>query len=127
MGHFSQILHHKHKKERAIEAVAEVEGMSKAQVKAAVLHPTNRFKRILDRMVYFTGALSIVMSIPQVLQIYLYNNVAGISFITWFTFLINATIWTTYGVVHKDKLIILMYVSYFIIDVMIVAGILMYT
>ncbi len=120
-------LHHYHKRQRAIEAVAEVEGMSDAQVQAAVLQPVNRFKRILDKTVYFTGALSIVMAIPQVLQIYLNQSAAGVSFITWFTFMINAVIWTTYGIVHKEKPILMMYISYFIIDVFIVIGILMYT
>jgi len=123
----SHAIHHAHQKKRAIEAVAEVEGMSEAQVKAAVLHPANRFKRILDRTVYFTGALSVLMAIPQVLQIYLTQSASGVAFVTWFTFLINAIIWTIYGIIHKEKPIVMMYVSYFIIDLFIVTGIIMYT
>lgn len=123
----SHAIHHAHQKQRAIEAIAEVEGMSDAQVQAAVLQPANRFKRILDKTVYFTGALSIVMAIPQVLQIHLNQSAAGVSFITWFMFMINAVIWTTYGIVHKEKPIMMMYISYFIIDMFIVVGILMYT
>lgn len=127
MPHGSQALHHVHKKKRAIEAAAEVEGMSETEVKAAVLNPVNRFKRVLDRMVYFTGALSVFMSIPQVLQIYMNQNAGGVSFATWFAFLINAIIWTTYGLVHKEKAIIMMYCSFIVIDLMVVIGILMYS
>ena len=127
MSQGTHAIHHAHKKQRAIEAAAKVEGMSKAQVEAAILHPANRFKRILDRTVYFTGALSVFMAIPQVLQSYLNQNATGVAFITWFTFLINAIIWTTYGIIHKEKPIIMMYVSYFVIDLFIVTGIIMYS
>ena len=119
-------LHHSHKQKRAIEAAAEIEGMSKAEVQAAVLHPVNRFKRVLDKTVYFTGAFSVLMAIPQVLQIHLNHNASGVSFVTWFTFMINAFIWTTYGIIHKERPIIMMYACYIVIDIFIVVGILMY-
>ena len=127
MAHGSHIIHHSHKKQRAIEAAAEIEGMSNAEVKAAVFHPTNRFKRLIDKLVYFTGTLSILMAIPQAIMIHTSYDASGVSFPTWFTFMINAVIWTTYGIIHKERPIIMMYVCYFIIDLFIVAGILMYS
>jgi len=127
MPHGSHIIHHSHKKQRAIEAAAEVEGMSNEEVKEAVLHPENRFKRILDKAVYFTGACAVFLTIPQALQIYISQNASGVSLATWAAFLLNATIWTGYGIIHKEKPIIMMYVCYFVTDIFIVAGILMYS
>ena len=110
------ILHnHPHQIKRAIAAVAELESAD------------SRFKRVIDKLVYLTGILSIVMAIPQAAIIHVSQSAVNISFVTWFTFLVNAVIWTTYGIIHKERPIIIMYISYLIIDFFIVAGILMYS
>lgn len=124
MAHESHAIHHMHKQQRAIEAVAEIEGLNNAEVTAAVLSPSNKFKRLLDKVVYFTGIFSVMMAIPQVLHIWIKQNAGGLSLITWATFMVNAVIWSIYGIFHKEKPIIIMYISYFIIDTLIVIGIL---
>ncbi|MFC1647455.1 hypothetical protein ACFL10_00485 [Patescibacteria group bacterium] len=119
-------IHHLHKRKRVIEAISEVEGLDKAEVKEAVLKPVNRFKRVLDKLVYFAGITAVIMCIPQGLHIWVNQNASGLSLITWATFLVNAVIWSAYGIIHKETPIIIMYISYIFIDLFIVSGILMY-
>lgn len=98
-----------------------------AQAKEAVLNPTNHFKRTLDKLIYFTGVATIIFAIPQATHIWINQNAGGVSLITWFAFFINAIVWSTYGVVHKEKPIIIMYFCYMLIDAFVVTGILIYT
>ena len=128
MSQFSNILHYIHRQNRVTtnQATDRTASGTESRIEDVALSPMNRFKLILDKLVYFTGALSVVMAVPQALQIYLTQNASGVAFVTWFTFFINAIIWTAYGIIHKERPIILIYLSYFIIDFLIVVGILMY-
>lgn len=126
MPHGSHVVHHLHKQKRAIKAAAEVEGLDQDQVQEAVMQPANRFKRILDKLVYFTGAATVIFAIPQALQIWLSRDAAGVSLITWMAFFVNAIIWASYGFIHKERPIITMYFSYIVIDAFVVMGILIY-
>jgi len=126
MTRIGHVLHHIHKKKRAVEAVSKIEGLDKNEVAEAVMQPVNRFKRILDKLVYFTGAATVIFAIPQALQIWLSQDAAGVSLITWMAFFVNAIIWASYGLIHKERPIITMYFSYIIIDAFVVTGILIY-
>jgi uncharacterized protein with PQ loop repeat len=126
MPNGSHILHHTHKQKRAIEAAAKVEGLDKKEVKEAIKQPINRFKRVLDKLVYFTGAATIIFAVPQALQIWLSQTAAGVSLATWAAFFVNAIIWTSYGFIHQEKPIITLYFGYIIVDAFVVLGILLY-
>ena len=97
-------------------------------VQEAVLQrpQAHRFKHFLDKFVYFTGACSVLFSIPQVLQIWIDHNAAGVSLVTWLAFTFNATVWTMYGITHKQKQIIVMYSMFIVIDMLVVSGIFLY-
>jgi uncharacterized protein with PQ loop repeat len=111
MPNGSQVIHHIQKQKSSLEEV---------------IKPKTKFRIMLDRMVYLTGAASVLMAIPQVVQIWGSQSAQGVSFITWFTFLINAVIWSVYGFYHKEMQIIVMYIAYFFIDLFIVSGIIIY-
>jgi len=112
MPHGSQVIHHMHKKAKTIEAV---------------IKPKSKFQKMLDKLVYFTGLTTVLLSIPQVLEIWAYHNTAGISLITWSAFFVNSIIWTIYGIYHKELQIIIMYMCYFVINSLIVTGIIIYS
>jgi len=47
-----------------------------------------------------------LITIPQLFDIYTKKNVAGVSSITWLAYVFTAIIWFTYGIIHKEKVII---------------------
>jgi uncharacterized protein with PQ loop repeat len=106
-------LHHLHKRKRI------------HQLDQPYPHP-DRLINTLDRLVFFVALLSVVMTVPQLLQIWLTRSAAGVSLVSWATYTFGAFFWMLYGVVHKERLIIAIYAIYTVVNALIVAGILLY-
>ena len=87
---------------------------------------TNFLKRVVDKAVYFVGLIAVLISLPQLWQIWHYQNATGVSLITWGAYLCIELLWITYGFIHKVKPIIFAYCSIFIVDLIIVIGIVKY-
>jgi uncharacterized protein with PQ loop repeat len=88
-------------------------------------HP-NKWKRLMDRLIYVVGILSPIMTIPQILQVWVEKNAAGVSLVSWFSFLIFSFFWLAYGLMHKEKPIIVMYSCLIVMNAIVVAGVLVY-
>lgn len=65
-------------------------------------------------------------ALPQVYKIYATKVVVGISLCTWLGFMVLGSIFLAYGLVHRIKPLIVTQVLWFIVDTLIVMGILMY-
>jgi len=46
-------------------------------------------------------------AIPQVVEIWLGKNATGVSVTSWLLYIVLAIIWLFYGIVHKEKPIII--------------------
>ena len=88
-------------------------------------HP-NKWKRLLDRMIYGVAIFGPVMTIPQLTKIWIEKNAAGVSALSWAAYLVAAIFWLIYGFAHKDKPIILTNILWIILHTLIVIGTLMY-
>ncbi len=88
-------------------------------------HP-DAFKGFLDRMIYVLGFIGIAMSVPQILKIWIGQNAAGISIVTWTFFLINSIFWMIYGIAHRSKPIIISYILWAIVNFLVVLGAFIY-
>lgn len=109
----SEPLHHLHKRKRIHEHSEQYP------------HP-QFFKRYLDKTIYFLGIVAPLMGSLQSYKIWSEQNASGIS-IPVFTFLAcNSVIWVTYGIVHKEKPIMIMYTLWFFVNTSIVAGAVLY-
>ncbi len=78
--------------------------------------------QFINKLVYFTGFLGPIITIPQVIQIWVHKNTQGVSTIMWFGYLIVATTWFLYGFVNKQKPLILIYITWILIDITILVG-----
>jgi uncharacterized protein with PQ loop repeat len=88
-------------------------------------HP-HPLKRFVDKVIYFVGLIAALISIPQLLKIWVYQNAAGVSLITWSCYLVLELLWITYGFIHKVKPIIFAYCAIFVVDSLTVLGIILY-
>ena len=113
MGFFSKALHHQHVRKRVHKNLETYP------------HP-DKFKYYLDKVIYIVGLLTPILTLPQVYSIYAYGSAEGVSLLSWSYYSIAAIIWILYGVIHKEKPIILTYSFMFIVDILIVIGILLY-
>jgi uncharacterized protein with PQ loop repeat len=88
-------------------------------------HP-DKFKRILDQTLLIVAIIGPLMSLPQIIKIYYYQNAASISTFTFSAFFFFNILWLTYGIVHKEKPIIIAYVLWMMSNISIVIGSLIY-
>jgi uncharacterized protein with PQ loop repeat len=88
-------------------------------------HP-DPIKRFIDKSIFFVGLVGPIMTIPQITKIFLEKNAAGISIISWIAYFFTSFFWLAYGVIHKEKPIIVTYFVWLILDVFIIVGTLMY-
>lgn len=83
-------------------------------------------KHFLDRLMYAVGVLAPFALLPQVVQLYTEKSSAGVSLTTWVLLAFSNLLWLMYGVVHRDKPIIIAHFLFIVMDASIVAGVLMY-
>ena len=67
-----------------------------------------------------------VMTVPQVLTIWVGGNAGGISLISWASYLFTACLWFVYGLQKRDKTIYLACVGWIFLDAAVVAGVIVH-
>ena len=83
-------------------------------------------KKALDKSIIFIGILSPIMTIPQIYKIFSNQSADGLSMISWITYIIVGSFWLTYGIVHKEKPIILVNIGWIIVNTGTLIGIILY-
>jgi uncharacterized protein with PQ loop repeat len=78
--------------------------------------------RVLGSMSIFT----MLMTIPQVLTIWVGHQAAGVSLVSWSAYLVSALLWFWYGIQKRDKNIYLACVGWIVLDSAVIAGVLAY-
>ena len=82
--------------------------------------------RWLDRAAIAAGILGPIMTLPQIYQIFYFHNAAGVSVLSWLAFGILDVPFILYGKVHKDKLIFVTYVLWFLANMTVALGAIIY-
>ena len=85
-------------------------------------HSDAVLRRLLGGMSVFT----MVMTIPQVLTIWVGQQAAGVSLLSWGAYLISALLWFWFGLRKGDKNIYLACVGWIVLDVAVIAGVITY-
>ena len=80
------------------------------------------FSRVLGAMSIF----SMLMTIPQVLTIWVGHRASGVSVVSWSAYLLSALLWFAYGLQKRDKNIYLPCVGWVILDAAVIVGALVY-
>ena len=80
------------------------------------------FNRVLNSMSIFT----MLMTVPQVLTIWVSHQTAGVSVISWSAYLLSALLWFWYGLRKGDRNIYLACVGWIGLDAAIIVGALMH-
>jgi uncharacterized protein with PQ loop repeat len=84
--------------------------------------PDATLRRLLGGMSIFT----MVMTIPQVLTVWLSHQAAGVSLLSWSAYLVSAVLWFWFGVKKHDKNIYLPCIGWTLLDSAVIVGVLIY-
>jgi uncharacterized protein with PQ loop repeat len=79
-------------------------------------------RRLLGGMSVFT----MLMTIPQVLTIWVGQQAAGVSLLSWSAYLVSAILWFCFGIQKQDKNIYLPCIGWIALDPAVIAGIFIY-
>lgn len=82
--------------------------------------------RVLDGFAMAAGILGPIMAVPQAWQIFTTHEAAGVSVASWALFAVLDIPLFIYGYAHRDAIIMVSYSMWFVINVVIVIGTLIY-
>lgn len=88
-------------------------------------HP-DRLRYFVDHAVYAISILAPVVGSSQAIKIWREQTAAGVSGIMFGFNIFANIVLLTYGILHKDKPIIIMYILWLLVNISIVAGIILY-
>ena len=83
---------------------------------------TTALPRVLGAMSVFT----LLMTIPQVLTIWVGRQAAGVSVLSWSAYLLSAVLWLWYGIQKRDRNIYLPCIGWIVLDAGVIVGALIY-
>jgi uncharacterized protein with PQ loop repeat len=106
-------IHHLHKRKRV------------HQLNQPYPHP-DKWINLLDSLVFFVALMSVIMTIPQALDIWTSKNATGVSLVSWSAYTIASAFWVIYGIIHRENLIIAIYSLFALLNFAVVAGIILY-
>jgi uncharacterized protein with PQ loop repeat len=72
------------------------------------------------------SVFTMLMTIPQVLTIWIGQQAAGVSILSWSAYLVSAILWFWFGMQKKDKNIYLPCVGWIVLDVGVIIGVIIY-
>ena len=88
-------------------------------------HP-NPWVKFLDNLLLVIAVIGPFSNLPQIIKIFAFKSSQGVSTLTFSLFLFFNIIWFTYGVVHKEKPLIIAFALWFVTNSIIVIGTLIY-
>src|SRR5262249_23447250 len=97
-------------------------GPEPASAAATSEHPQSALRRLLGGMSIFT----LLMTVPQVLTIWVGHQAAGVSVFSWAAYLLSALLWLWFGIQKRDKNIYLPCVGWIALDSAVIAGAVIY-
>jgi uncharacterized protein with PQ loop repeat len=83
-------------------------------------------KTLVDRLMGCAAVLQPITGLPQIYKIYTTHIVTGISLLSWLGLLFFGLVFLSYGIVHKMKPYILLQFIWFVLDIAVIVGIIIY-
>ncbi len=87
----------------------------------------NFWIRSLDKLLLVVAILGPIAALPQVFHLFATKATDGLSLFSWISFTILNVPWIIYGIVHKERPIITAYVLWFLINLSMSIGIIIYS
>ncbi len=89
-------------------------------------HP-NKWIRFLDNFLVVIAVIGPLLTLPQIYKILTQKTAEGISLLTWGCYAFFNIPWLIYGVVHREKPIIVAYVGWFIVNCSVLIAAIIYS
>jgi MtN3 and saliva related transmembrane protein len=92
---------------------------AKALAKSKKQKKRDRFRSFM----IFVAVVEPLTTLPQIYQVWVNNQVAGVSLLTWSLYVIVSCIWIMYGIKIKDTPVLVASFLWFITEILVVLGV----
>jgi uncharacterized protein with PQ loop repeat len=93
-----------------------------ANAAAAASHSDTKLRGLLGGMSVFT----MIMTVPQVWAIWVGQQAAGVSILSWSAYLVSALLWLWFGIRKRDRNIYLPCLGWIALDAAVIVGAVVY-
>jgi uncharacterized protein with PQ loop repeat len=80
----------------------------------------------LERILRVLSVFTMLLTVPQVLTVWVGGNVSGVSLVSWVSYFFSACLWFVYGMQKRDKTIYLACIGWVLLDAAVVAGVIVH-
>jgi len=80
----------------------------------------------IDALAYIVSILSLLFTADQIRIIWAEHDARGVSFLSWLFYAIAAFVWFVYGMVHKDRVLIITNFLWVAFALAVVIGVVVY-
>lgn len=80
----------------------------------------------IDKAMMVVAVIHPLSALPQVVEIFSTKNASGVSITTWLLFMLIGVIFMLYAIAHKIKPMIVNQFIWFVMDFLVVTGVLLY-
>ncbi len=88
-------------------------------------HP-NLWMQAIDYTVTIVGIVIPLMTIPQIVKSYTIKDVSSPALGTWFAYLFSSLFWFAYGLIHRSRPILVNSFLWFLMNMLVIVGALIY-
>ena len=81
-------------------------------------------RSLFDKFVLILGITESLTTLPQLYQIWIKNQTAGVAVVTWISYCLVECIWLAYGIRQKDRAIIGGSLSWGLMEALVAIGVL---
>ena len=83
-------------------------------------------KKFIKKFVLFFAIVEPIMTLPQIYEIWIRHQAAGVSALTWLFYAVASTVWLLYALQIKDKPLIISSSIWFAMELMVIFGVVIY-
>lgn len=80
------------------------------------------WRHVIDKGIFVVAIASPLMTVPQIVMIWVQRSAAGVSIASWGAYLAAALFWLMYGFVHRDRAIIMSNILWVVLEAFVIAG-----
>jgi uncharacterized protein with PQ loop repeat len=88
---------------------------------------SERFRTFMEKAIYPIGLVGPVITIPQLIQVWMTQDASGLSLVTWGTWILIGVFWLLYGLSKNDRALVYSYMAWIVVEGGVIAGIVAYS
>lgn len=82
---------------------------------------------LIDKICYFASVFMPATAIPQIHQLYTTRDADSLSLLMWVLYLVGVIPFLLFGILHKEKQLVVLNVLWLIVTIVIIVGILLFS